>query len=517
VIVNLRMLRLTNELENIIHLDNIYSVQLGIFSDEEIKNGSVCEILSQVPYDGSEPVPNGLFDQRMGVIEEGRICETCLNRSELCPGHFAHIELPLPVFHVQFLEYIPKLLRCVCYRCSNILVDKSDPKVLSLLKSKKGKHRFTAVNALSMKIKKCQFNNGCNAIQPTRYFKQAIEKMQDKKTNFLRFFAEFKSTIENQGGKELFGSQKKQQQITSEMCYEIFKRITDEDVEFLGFDKRYSRPERFICKVLPVPPPAVRPSIRQENNSRAEDDLTYALSHIIKTSRTLRQKIDSGVPREVIESYLGLLQYHVAIFIDNTMPGVPQEGHRSGRHLKTIIERLKGKDGRMRNNIQGKRVDYSARSVISADPNMDIDEFGIPFEVAMTVTFPDIVTKYNKDFLMKLVRNGPTKYPGAKSIKKMTYDCFGTPSPCTISLKHVDVNSIQLQEGDIVNRHLQDGDVCLFNRQPSLHRMSMMGHKVRVLNSLTFRLNVTDCKPYAADFDGDKLCYSSCLQQVDAI
>jgi DNA-directed RNA polymerase beta' subunit len=228
----------------------------------------------------------------------------------------------------------------------------------------------------------------------------------------------------------------------------------------------------------------------------------------------LRQKMEANAPREVIENYLGLLQYYVAVYINNTLPGVPQEGHRSGRHLKTIIERLSGKDGRIRYNIQGKRTDYTARSVISADPNIRVDEFGIPREVAMTVTFPEIVTKYNKHILIKLVRNGPNKYPGAKSVKKMNYDCYGTPAPCTISLKHVDVSSVELDEGDIVHRHLQDGDVCLFNRQPSLHRMSMMGHKVRILPTLTFRMNPIDCKPYAADFDGDK--HISCLQQVAA-
>ncbi len=260
-----------------------------------------------------------------------------------------------------------------------------------------------------------------------------------------------------------------------------------------------------IITVLPVPPPSVRPSVRQDNNQRSEDDLTYALANIIKDNRYLRLKLEAECQKTVIESYHGLLQYHVATFIDNEIPGIPQCAHRSGRCLKTIAQRLKGKEGRMRGNLMGKRVDYSGRTVISVDPNISIDEYGIPLPIAMNLTYPEVVTKYNKRQMEKLVRNGPNQYPGAKSVKKLKYDCNGRPPPCTILLKHVDPSKVILEEGDIVNRHLQNGDICLFNRQPSLHRMSMMAMKVRILKGSTFKLNVYVCQNFNADFDGDEM------------
>ena len=146
----------------------------------------------------------------------------------------------------------------------------------------------------------------------------------------------------------------------------------------------------------------------------------------------------------------------------------------------------------------GKRVDFSARTVITPDPNIKIDQLGVPYKIAMNLTFPDIVNKYNIHKLTECVRNGPNKYPGAKSIKLKS-------NGNTISLQYVDRNSIQLEYGDIVHRHLKDDDTVLFNRQPSLHKMSMMAHRVKVMKYNTFRLNVSVTKPYNADFDGDEM------------
>ena len=260
-----------------------------------------------------------------------------------------------------------------------------------------------------------------------------------------------------------------------------------------------------ICQVLPVPPPAVRPSVRQDNNQRSEDDLTFALVSILKNNNTLIQKLKAGVVRASLDSWISLIQYYIATFINNEIPGLPPHLQRSGRPLKSIEQRLKAKEGRIRGNLMGKRVDYSARTVISVDPNINIDQYGIPYSIAMNLTFPEKVTKYNIKKLYTHVRNGPYQYPGANTIIKTKTNCFGEPYPCSISLKHVDLNAVVLDYGDVVNRHLLDNDVALFNRQPSLHRMSMMGHKIKVLPGNTFRLNVSVTTPYNADFDGDEM------------
>jgi DNA-directed RNA polymerase II subunit RPB1 len=158
---------------------------------------------------------------------------------------------------------------------------------------------------------------------------------------------------------------------------------------------------------------------------------------------------------------------------------------------------LNGKHGRVRGNLQGKRVDYSARSVITPDPNLSGRQLGVPMKIAMNITRPTLVNQRNMKFLEKLVQNGPDIHPGAKILEKKNGD--------NISLRYVDRASIRLEIGDTVHRHMMDGDPVIFNRQPTLHRMSMMCHIVKVMPvGDTFRMNVCDTKPYNADFD--KLC-----------
>ena len=267
----------------------------------------------------------------------------------------------------------------------------------------------------------------------------------------------------------------------------------------LGLSANWCRPDWLICSVLPVPPPSVRPSVKQANGQRSEDDITHKLIDIIKTNAHLKKKIENEKSLEnTVDEWTNVLQYHVATLVDNDLPNINPSTHRSGRPLKTLRQRLKGKEGRIRGNLMGKRVNYSARSVITPDPNIKIDELGVPMKIALNLTFPETVTKYNKKKLTKYVRNGPYQYPGAKSIKRKV-------DGKSIALQYVDTDTINLSEGDIVHRHLIDGDYVLFNRQPSLHKMSMMGHKVRVMEHNTFRLNVSVTKPYNADFDGDEM------------
>ena len=483
------MSRLSEQIEDIRDIELIKGVQFSILSPENIRKGSVVEVIQPDTYDGTEPKVSGLFDPRMGVIEDGRICATCENKAELCPGHFGHIELALPIYNIQYIETIIKILRCVCFRCSNILVNKSDPVLLDMVNNKSGKNRFNIIYSMAQKAKQCIHNDGCLVLQPKKYVKNRPEKMMNYEKNLIyQIGVEFPpEAIKDE---KIMSSK---QIITPNVCLNILKKISAEDCEFLGFSNKFSRPEWMILTTLAVPPPAMRPSVRQDNNQRSEDDLTYSLVSIVKYNRLLKQKIESDCAKGLIDSYHGMVQYYVATFIDNEIPGIPACAHRSGRCLKAITQRQKGKEGRIRGNLMGKRVDFSARSVISVDPNLSIDEFGVPKEIAMNMTFPEVVTKYNMNDMYKLVRNGPTNYPGAKSVKKTKYDCNGNPSPCVLSLKYVDVNNVVLHEGDIVNRHMQDGDYCIFNRQPSLHRMSMMGMRARILPGKTFKLNVSVC------------------------
>ena len=202
----------------------------------------------------------------------------------------------------------------------------------------------------------------------------------------------------------------------------------------------------------------------------------------------------------IVQDLVDLLQYHVTTYFDNEVSGIPQAHHRSGRPLKTITQRLKGKEGRFRGSLSGKRVDFSSRTVISPDPNLTISDVGVPSDVAKKLTIPETVSTWNIDKLKNLVLNGPNNYPGANYIIR--------PDGVKIRLDYVTDRAAiadSIMNGYTVERHLMNGDVVIFNRQPSLHRMSIMAHNVRVLPYGTFRLHPAVCPPYNADFDGDEM------------
>jgi len=287
--------------------------------------------------------------------------------------------------------------------------------------------------------------------------------------------------------------------LTASEIRERLENITDEDIYILGINPEVARPEWLVLTVLPVPPVTVRPSITLDTGERSEDDLTHKLVDILRINQRLVENMEAGAPQLIVEDLWDLLQYHVTTYFDNEASGVPPSKHRSGRPLKTLTQRLKGKEGRFRSNLSGKRVNFSARTVISPDPNISINEVGVPEMIAKEVTVPAYVNDWNIDEIRTYVENGPNVHPGAN------YMITESGSRRKINEDTKEFILENLKPGDIVERHLKDGDMVLFNRQPSLHRMSMMAHEVRVLPYKTFRLNLCVCPPYNADFDGDEM------------
>ena len=462
--------------------DTMYvsGLQFSIASPDEIRSSSVVEVTKYETYDKDKPVIKGLFDSRMGVTETGKICCTCGQKNTLCPGHFGHIELARPVFNFHFIQMTVKILKCVCYKCSKLLIDK-EREICKVIAKQPPKLRWMEVYNLCSKVKVCgqETIDGCGCKQPDSYKVDGVTGV--------------KATIKGDEGEETI-----RVSYEAEYIKQIFEKITDEDSNFMGFSEAWCRPEWLICSVLPVPPPAVRPSVKQGNSQRMDDDLTHKLSDIIKFNDSLKQKIANDVAPDIIKNWSNMLQYHVATLIDNELPSISQATHRSGRPLKAIRQRLKGKEGRIRSNLMGKRVDFSARSVITPDPNLELDQLGVPIKIATNLTSPETVNTFNIDKLTKLVENGPDKWPGAKSIHKKNGNI-------KITILENNQETINLEIGDIVNRHILHNDYVLFNRQPSLHKMSMMGHRVKVMKGNTFRLNISVTPPYNADFDGDEM------------
>ena len=461
----------------------VIGIQFSILSPEEIRNSSVAEITNRDTYISNKPVVGGLFDPRMGVLEPGFICPTDGLDYMQTPGYFGHINLARPVFYIQYLNTIIKIIRCTCIKCGKLLIDKNKYKyLLNLNNDERWNHVFNLAN----KVKRCgeETANGCGCKQPIKI----------KKEGLATLVAEWEK-VEGLSDEE---NEKLSIKMIPEMVLKNFKRISDEDITFMGFSPLWSRPEWMICQVLGIPPPAVRPSVKHDSQQRSEDDISHIIVNIIKANKTLQDKIEQNANTTVIDDWTTVLQYYIATMIDNKIPGVASVAQRSGRPLKAIKDRLNGKGGRVRGNLMGKRVDFSARSVITPDPNLSIRELGVPLKIAKNLTKPVYVNDKNKSYLLKLIQNGPDKYPGAKILEKKNGE--------SISLRYVDRNSIKLNSGDIVHRHMIDGDAILFNRQPTLHRMSMMCHIVKIMPiGDTFRMNVADTKPYNADFDGDEM------------
>lgn len=466
----------------------IKKVQFGVLSPDVIRAISVVEdgVCYPETMEGSRPKLRGLMDPRQGAVDRLSRCLTCAGDMNSCAGHFAHIELSKCVFHVGFLPIVMKILRCVCFFCSRLLIAKTNPKFVEVLtRTRFSNHRrFEMVYDVSKMRRRCEeskdddVDGGCGKTQPI-YRRVGLE-----------LFYEYRADAPD--------AHDKKNLLTPEKVREILRNITDDDCRSLGLNPTQVRPEWMILTVLPVPPLCVRPAVIAPNTMRCHDDLTFKLADIVRTNNLLKASELHGAAPHVVAEDWKMLQYHVATLIDNEIPGLPRAVQKSGRPLKSLKQRLKSKEGRIRGNLMGKRVDHSARAVITPDPNLDIDEVGTPRSIAMNLTIPETVTALNFARLTELVQNGPTQYPGAKYVIRDSGE--------RVDLRfHPRAADLHLQLGFVVERHLRDGDIVVFNRQPTLHKMSMMGHRVRVLPWSTFRLNLSVTTPYNADFDGDEM------------
>ncbi|OGJ12921.1 hypothetical protein A3K82_01500 [Candidatus Pacearchaeota archaeon RBG_19FT_COMBO_34_9] len=431
-------------------------IRFSLFSPEEIKKISSAKIVTPELYNiDGYPVDGGLMDLRLGAIDPGVRCRTCGGRLKECLGHPGSIDLARPVIHLKYVPLIELGLRCFCKECGKLLVAEKDMEKYSLSeRAKKAKD-----------AKKCPH---CGAVH---------ERIKlDKPTNFLI------------GKTRLFPTE----------IRETLVNIPNEELKKIGINPVTCRPEWAILTMLLVPPVTVRPSIILESGERSEDDLTHKLSDIIRANQRLWENLNAGAPEVIIEDLWDLLQFHITTFFDNSVAKIPPARHRSGQPLKTIMERIKGKEGRIRKNLAGKRVNYSGRTVISPDPYIGINEVGVPYEIARVVTVAESVTDLNIEKLKKLIEKAE-EYPGANYVIRPD----GKRKKITPDLKEEIIN--ELTAGYKVERHLQDGDVVLFNRHPSLHRGSLMAHFVRVLQGRTFRMHPAVAAPYNADFDGDEM------------
>ncbi len=612
----------------------IAQIRFGLMEPKEIRQMSAVEVKTADTYkDDGHAYRQGLMDPHMGVIEPGLVCPTDNCKYDESPGHFGHIALELPVIHIGFVNLIKTALKATCSKCSKILLHDtpsthpSNPELSEqdyyrtrirdiIIKHGVGSTEFSKIIKEVEKITTGTRRGQCMHCQAMQG-----KIMLDKPTTF-------KEKKEAQGA----GKAEVERKLNPRDVREWLSAIPSEHLIFIGMDKE-NRPEWVVLKVLPVPPITVRPSITLDSGDRSEDDLTHKLVDVLRINQRLRENRDTGAPQLIVEDLWELLQYHITTYFDNQTSGIPPARHRSGRTLKTLTQRLKGKEGRFRSNLSGKRVNFCARSVISPDPYLGVNEVGVPKKIAKELTVPIRVTSRNREQMRQMILRGPDVHPGVNyiirgdnrrvrinqrsrlinagfrchnpecneetTLRPDMHQCLPAPNflpglvikpeifvnpvdgsqetnyvvddeATLANLRGEDLNAQKLPEDDpraklhyrwmhelaqadkvhpdphpehlevscphcgspsdewgdrtgvedrlatidrngnpkpglLVERHLIDGDVAIFNRQPSLHRMSMMVHEVRVMEGHTFRFNLAVCTPYNADFDGDEM------------
>ena len=329
-------------------------IEFTVLGNKEIKNMSALGkdtpgLMVADLYDNTEPKKGGLIDQRMGVTNNDLECTKCGLGTNFCPGHFGHIDLAEKVYHMGFYDYVLGFIKCVCPKCSKLLVYKNEDELIELLKNKKGKNRLAELKNLVKNVTHCQKQNyGCGAPIPK------IKKDIRKSTAVVNIIAEYQTnnaTEENPDKKPL------REDITSDKAFNILKHISNEDCWIMGLDPTKTRPEDLIHSTFAVPPVPVRPSVRGDFSSSVtrEDQLTGKLAEILKANLRLMKHKENMNENTIkyFQDHISYLQYHIATYYDNESLDLPQSVQK-GQPTKCLSSRLKGKEGRIRNNLMGK-------------------------------------------------------------------------------------------------------------------------------------------------------------------
>lgn len=430
-------------------VDHLKGVKFSVWTADEIRKVSVCKVTEKKTNEKGIPLKNGLRDERMGPFQG--LCVTCNLRKGKCPGHYGHIELEEYVFHISWVTNVIHWLKCICFHCGEIIIKDIDPNKLNV-----PRNRIMQMYVRNLHSK-CP---NCKERQP---------KYTWNKDN---------QTILKNG--ELYENHS----IVCHLSNVSSERIVEMDM---------SHPKDMMLKVLPVPPPNVRPPIMAGNAIRGEDDLTYRLLQIIRLNAKLKKNKENGRPSHVITNSREALQMAVTGYINHKKLSNTRK-RSSKREYTSLTAKLTSKEGRIRGNLMGKRCDFTARSVITGDDHLGMHQVGIPYSVAEKLTIPVKVTDYNKKNLQEMLHkmDSPVKF-------------VIRPNGSRVDLSYVNRNTITLHAGFTIERKLQDGDIVLFNRQPSLHKMSIMAHEAKLLPYSTFRMNLSCTTPYNADFDGDEM------------
>lgn len=497
---------LINEREGIMNIKNII---FGVLSSTDIMKLSTIEIINNKLYkenrvDGENFGP---LDSKLGITEKGKVCETCDKKVLDCPGHFGYIKLDVPIFHIGFFKYTLNILQCICKTCSYLLMKKEEKEKFKLKLKNKNMNEAAKVNIFKKIIEVCKRMKICDNCKS---YNGTVKALPGYATLIIhdKYNLKEKSSIENI--KEEYKSARMLikdvdtsfnrifEDMTAMKVFSLFSKIKKEDIQFFLMDSSSNSPIDLLVQNVIVPPLPIRPSVQCGFNISNEDDLTMKLLDMMYLNKIIKNNInDSNNTMNLIEHW-NLLQYTHAQYINAETRGLPMN-LLGNKPIRALCQRLKGKHGRFRGNLSGKRVDFTGRTVISPDPNLKINQVGIPIFIAKQMTYPQKVNEKNMSFLKKLILNGPEVHPGANYVE------LNNGNKIFLQFTNRKKIAEEIRIGDIVERHLIDDDIVLFNRQPSLHRLSIMAFRTKILPHRTFRFNECVCSPFNADFDGDEM------------
>ena len=473
---------------------NVSSIKFGLCSPEYIHSLSVVGITEIGLYKNKVPKKNGCNDLRMGTIDRSLVCATCNQSSLNCPGHFGHIDFCEPIINPSQVKVVFKVLRSVCFWCSSLLVDENKrPGIKCNYRKRK---ILTVMSNMGKTVKVCPV---CSGPQP-----DYVRKVYSITHSFPQPDTAFESPEEKNKASE---------PLTTKHIRDILRNIKDEDIKQIGMCPVNSRPEWMVWTCMLVPPPCIRPSVLVSagTQTRGEDFLTIKLQEIVKFNRAIeRLKKSGGNTTNSVDA----LQSQVAMYLDKDINMNRPRGKsmRSARRnnrnnvTRSLVGRLKGKKGRIRGNCMGKRQNYSSRTVITPDACMDIDQLGVPKCIALKQTIPVRVNKLNITQMTTRVRIGADSLAGALKVEGIRLRKHLPPATVNLAYCNWDRRqSLVLEPGMVVHRFLNDEDYVVFNRQPTLHKESMIGHRVKIVKGMSFLLPVPDTTPYNADFDGDEM------------
>jgi DNA-directed RNA polymerase beta' subunit len=496
-------------------------VNFGVFSSKEIVANSVAQITNtKISGIGS------VYDERMGVGSDNSDgnCITCDLSTKECPGHFGHIELAEPIIHPRFFKIVLAYLKCFCIKCYKMLMTAEQVQLLGFNKYKRNA-RFDKIIERVKKVGKCL---ECGTNQPTKYDVSTQEKT-------------ISTTYKNKSDSISIP-------LSTHEILRMFDSIDDKDIETLGFNPKFIHPRNLIIQNLVVLPPCARPVVVTESNI-SDDDLTIQYLEIVKANIKLQspeENSDEIKKQKNIQS----LKFRIDTLFDNSQGKAKHS--TGGKQLKGIKERLTGKEGQIRHNLMGKRCEQTSRTVIGPGPTLRLGEVGVPLEVVANLTVPETVNRLNKQELMDIIMAGKANFVIKKTGKRnrinLKYALYqkGTEllyndeivrrAKVDDEVKELRVKYVgqkdftlkpndrlfrngvemqkivfpqkkefKLEDGDVVERQLRKGDWVLLNRQPTLHKGSMVAHQVVPMPCKTFQFNLSITKSFNADFDGDEM------------